>query len=106
MNDVEQGKACAILAWFFPIGLIWFFADEKMNKNKFVSFHVKQSLVFAIASILLNMLAGLIPIIGLIIISIGNLILFVFFIIGLLHAIKGEMKELPYIGGFAKQFKF
>jgi len=107
MTDVEQGKICAILAWFFPIGLIWFFVDENMKKNKFAGFHVKQSLVLAIAAIIINIAGTIIPVLGwFIILPIGNLIVFVFFIIGLIKAIQGEEKELPIIGKFGEKFKF
>ena len=51
MTDKETGKICAILAWFFPIGLIWYLVDENMKKNKFVGFHVKQSLVLFLSLI-------------------------------------------------------
>lgn len=107
MTDVEQGKICAILAWFFPIGLIWFFVDENMKKNKFAEFHVKQSLVLAIAAIIINVAGTIIPVLGwFIILPIGNLLVFVFFIIGLIKAIQGEEKELPIIGKFGEKFKF
>ncbi|MCK5025501.1 MAG: DUF4870 domain-containing protein [Nanoarchaeota archaeon] len=107
MTDVEQGKICAILAWFFPIGLIWFFVDENMKKNKFAEFHVKQSLVLAIVAIIINVVGTIIPVLGwFIILPIGNLLVFVFFIIGLIKAIQGEEKELPIIGKFGEKFKF
>lgn len=107
MTDVEQGKICAILAWFFPIGLIWFFVDENMKKNKFAGFHVKQSLVLAIVAIIINVVGTIIPVLGwFIILPIGNLLVFVFFIIGLIKAIQGEEKELPIIGKFGEKFKF
>jgi len=43
-KDVEQGKACAILAYFF-VGIIWFFVDEKLKKNEFAKFHAKQAMI-------------------------------------------------------------
>lgn len=106
-SDVETGKVCAILAWFFPIGLIWYFVDEKMKKNEFAGFHVKQALVLVIASVCINIVGGIIPIIGwFIILPIGNLAVFVFFIIGLINAITGKQKELPLIGRFGAKFQF
>lgn len=105
-KDIEQGKTCAILAWFFPIGLIWYFADEKMKKNKFAQFHVKQSLVLAIVSVLIALAGNFVPIFGLMILAVGNLAVFVFFILGLISAVNGEEKELPFIGKFAEQLQF
>ena len=103
----DNGKICAILAWFFPIGLIWYFVDEKVKKNSLAGFHVKQSLVLVISSIIINFVGGIVPIIGwFIILPIGNLIIFIFWIIGLISAISGNEKELPVIGQFGKKFKF
>ncbi len=106
MGEVEEGKLCAILAWLFPIGLIWFFADDKMRKNKFVAFHVKQSLVLVIASVIINVL-GLIPFLGwFIIMPVGDLIIFIFFLMGIINAANGKEKKLPWIGSFGEKFTF
>lgn len=95
-QKVENEKLVAILSWFFPIGLIWYFADAKMKKSDFAKFHVKQSLICAIASIVLS----IIP-------FIGWLISLVLWVIGLMSAIKGTKKLLPVIGKLAeKWFKF
>ena len=78
MSDVEEGKICAILAWIFPIGLIRYLVDEKMRNNKFAGFHVKQSLVLVIVSIIVNVVGSIIPLIGwFIILPIGILIIFI-----------------------------
>ncbi|MCD4705731.1 DUF4870 domain-containing protein, partial [bacterium] len=89
---------------YLLIGVIWYFADEKMEKNNFVKFHVKQGLVLLILSlggaILLNMLFlfWLIPL--------YNLVILVFVIIGIINANNEKKKELPLIGQFAKKFTF
>ena len=107
MSDVKKGTLCAILAWFFPIGLIWFFVDDKMRKNKFAEFHVKQSLVLAIASLIINVVGAIIPILGwFIILPIGGLMILVLWIIGLVRSISGSTKPLPIIGGFGDKLKF
>lgn len=106
-KETENGKVCAILAWIFPIGLIWYLVDEKMKKNKFAGFHVKQSLILFIAAVIINVIGSIIPVLGwFIILPIGNLIVFVFFLIGIIKAIQGEEKELPVIGKFGEKFKF
>ncbi len=106
-SEVENGKVCAILAWFFPIGLIWYFADEKMKKNKFVGFHVKQSLVLFIAAVIINIVGAIIPFLGwFIILPLGMLLVFVWWIMGLIYAISGREKELFLIGQFGKKFTF
>lgn len=103
----DNSHICAILAWFFPIGLIWYLVDDTMRKNKFVGFHVKQSLVLALASIIISAVGSIIPIVGwFIILPVGEILVIVLFIMGLIRAIKSEEKELPLIGKFAKHFKF
>ncbi|MBD3311145.1 MAG: hypothetical protein GF349_01445 [Candidatus Magasanikbacteria bacterium] len=106
-KQISDGKLCAVLAWFFPIGLFWYLAEAKMNKNSFVSFHVKQSLVLFIALLLVNVVGGIIPILGwFLILPLGNLVLFFLWIIGLLRALNGSVEELPAIGQFAEKFTF
>ncbi len=105
-NDVESGKVCAILAYFL-VGIIWFLVDEKMKKNNFAKFHVKQSLVLLIFSVIINVVGTIIPIIGwFIILPLGSLLTLVLFIFGIVYSAKGEQKELPLIGQFGEHFKF
>lgn len=119
MSEKEEGKICAILAWFFPIGLIWYFLDEKMKSNSFARFHVKQSLVLALTGIAFSILSVFvsfliaIPVLGwligiamLIFSMIFSLAMFIFWIMGLVGAIQGNEKELPLIGKFAAKFTF
>lgn len=105
-NDVEQGKACAILAWIFPIGLIWYLVDEKMKKNVFAGFHVKQSLVLFILWIAVWIVGSILFFIGWLLIPIGGLLIFILWIIGIVYAATGKQKELPLIGQFGEKFKF
>lgn len=103
-KSVEEGKVCAILAWIFPVGLIWYLVDEKMKKNEFAKFHVQQSLVLAIVSVLVNVVGGIVPLIGwFLIIPFGNLIIFILWIIGIIGAASGTKKELPVIGKYGSK---
>ena len=54
-KEIDDGKLCAVLS-YFVIGIIWFLVDEKMKKNSYVSFHVKQAIVLLIFSILIGVL--------------------------------------------------
>jgi len=106
-KDIEEGKACAALSYLFPIGLIWYLADEKMKKNKFVAHHVYQSLAAAIGVFAFYFVGGIIPIIGwFLIIPIGMLASLVWFIQGLIYSLGGETKELLFLGWLAKKFTF
>jgi len=105
MSKSDDGKACAVLAYIL-IGIVWYFADDKMKKNKFANFHVKQSLVLLLLSLAIQIVGALIPIIGIIILPIGGLAVFVLWLFGVIYAIQGQEKELPVIGVFAKKFNF
>ena len=102
----DNGKLCAILAYLL-IGIIWYFVDDNMKNKELAKFHVKQSLVLLILSITLQIVGTILPVIGwFIILPLASLFTFVWWIIGIIYAAKGEMKELPLIGGYAKKFNF
>ena len=102
----DNGKLCAFLAYWL-LGIIWYFADENMKKNNFVKFHVKQSLILMLVSIIGSVVLGMIPFIGWLILPFFSLATLILWIVGLINAINGSEKELPIIGSFANQlFKF
>ncbi len=85
--DVEKNKTMAVLAYFiFFLPLI---TDAK--DSPFAKFHANQSLVL----LGLWFILSIIPFLGWILLIVP----FVFFIMGMMNASKGEMKELPLIGG-------
>lgn len=95
-------KATGIVAYIAPIGwIIAFCAGDKEGAR----FHLNQSLVLWISEIVLGVItgiAGYIPVVGLIVSLVGgicSLALVVFWVMGLIHAIKEEEKPLPLIGG-------
>ncbi len=103
-TEIQQGKICAMLAYLL-IGIIWYFVDEKMKKNNFAKYHVKQALALLIislaGSIVLSMTFVLIWLI-----PIWQIAVFVLIIIGIMNANNGQEKELPIIGKFGGKFKF
>jgi uncharacterized membrane protein len=120
-EKVENEKICAILSYLL-IGVIWYFADEKMKKSEFARYHAKQGLVLLIAAIVYSIILSIIVQIIITplyftggIVSIFSLIgLFqllgyvplIWAVIGIINAANGNMKELPLIGKFAKKFSF
>jgi uncharacterized membrane protein len=102
----DNTKLCAFLAYLL-VGIIWYFADEKMKKNDFVKFHVKQGLVLLITSIIINIIGSIVPVVGwFVILPLGALFVLVLWIIGIINALNGKMNPLPIIGGLAKKFTF
>lgn len=91
-------KVTGIVSYIYLIGwIIAFCAGDKENAK----FHLNQSLVLWIANIIstiLSFVLAFIPVVGGIISFAIGIFLFVCWIMGLVHAIKEEEKELPLIG--------
>jgi len=104
MAKNDNAKLCAILSYFLA-GIVWYYVDDKMKKNKFAEFHAKQALVLLITSIIINVVGMIIPIIGwFIILPIGGLLVLIWWILGLIYAATDKKTELFLIGQFAKKF--
>lgn len=102
-NDVANNKIMAVLAYLSWLVLVPIFAAKD---SKFARFHVNQGLNLAVVELalwILSAILGVIPVINVIfgIVSwIANIILFVFSIMGIVNAAKGEEKELPIVGKY------
>lgn len=98
--DVEKNKMMAIVGYILPI-LFFVPLITEAKDSPFAKFHSNQQLVLLIAAVIVNVVGGIIPILGwFIILPLGSIALLVFAIMGLIGAAKGEMKKLPLIGGF------
>lgn len=98
-SDAEKNKLWAIIGYIVPI--LFFIPLVSEGKNSpFAKFHANQQLVLLIAAIAVNVIGGIIPFIGwFIILPIGTIVLIIFAIMGIINAAKGEMKQMPVIGG-------
>jgi uncharacterized membrane protein len=92
-QEIEDGKALAGVSYIGVIGLLIAFIMGK--DNRFVLYHVQQSLVLVIASI-----PCFIPIIG----WIWAIFILVALIMGLMNGFGGKAVPVPLIGSFG--FKF
>jgi len=103
-TDAQEGKICAVLSYLL-IGIIWYFIDEKMKKNAFVNFHVKQALVLMITSLAGSIALGMTFILAWLIPAL-HVAIFVLMVMGIVNANNGQKKELPIIGRFGSKLKF
>jgi len=99
-QDVEKNKAMAIVGYILPILFFVPLISDAKN-SPFAKFHANQQLNLLLAAVVVNIVGGVIPFIGwFIILPLGMIFLIVVAIMGIINASKGEMKELPLIGGF------
>ena len=98
-EDAEKNKAMAIIGYILPI-LFFIPLITDAKDSQFAKFHANQQLVLLISAIVVNIVGGVIPVIGwFLILPIGSVVLLVIAIMGLINAAKGEMKPMPLIGG-------
>jgi len=98
----DDANFCAALS-YVVIGIIWYFADKKMRKNPFATYHAKQGIVLLITTLILSAISSF-PIIGWYIIGpITHILVLIWVIIGAMNGITGKKKPLFWIGGFAKK---
>jgi uncharacterized membrane protein len=100
---------------YILIGIIWYFADEKMKNDNFVKYHVKQGLILLIAWILYGVVLGFLS--SLIVSTMGfysfwkivyllKYLPWIFVILGVMNTINDQQKPLPFIGKFAEKWNF
>ena len=92
---MANNKLLAAISYIWILFLVPIFIAKD---DAFARFHANQGLVLFLVSLALGIIA-LIPLIGTIISIIGGIVTFVFMILGIVNALKGEMKPLPLIGG-------
>jgi uncharacterized membrane protein len=99
-EDIEENKVIAALSYLGLLVLVPLLAKKD---SPFAQFHAKQGLVLLVAWVIIGAVT-VIPILGWIIGILGSIFLFVCFIMGLINALSGEVKELPLIGQYASLF--
>ena len=72
---------------------------EKIKKDEFFHFHMKQSLGLLITSVLAGIVSSLVPFIG----GILQLAVFVLWLISLINALNGKQDPTPIIGEYFKK---
>lgn len=93
-EDVHNNKLMGALAY-----LLFFVPLLVAKESKFAMFHANQGLVLFLAAVAVNFVGSIIPILGwFLILPIGNLLIMVLAVIGILNAVNGQMKQLPMIG--------
>jgi hypothetical protein len=93
--SVTEDKTVAILGYITLIGFIVAIVLNSNKKTKLGAFHLRQVLGLFLTGVLC-----IIPLLNILII----ICLFVFWIMGLISAIKGEMKPVPLLGAYYQKW--
>jgi uncharacterized membrane protein len=91
--DINDNKWIGILAY-----IIFFLPLIAAKHSRFAMYHGNQGLLVLLLAIACNIVLGLIPIIGWILLPIANLATLALTIIGIIQAAKGQLNPLPIIG--------
>lgn len=94
-EDIEKNKTMAGLSY-----LIFFLPLIACPESKYAKFHANQSLILLITAIAGNIILGMIPIIGWVLLPIFGIVVLILGIMGLVNGFGGQAKELPLIGKF------
>ncbi len=103
LSQTVEGKNIAIIAYITIIGLIIAFVMNNEKKESFASYHIKQSLGLALTGLALGII-GMIPILGWLINIVGIFVLLYMWIVGLMNAINGNEKPVPFLGKKYKEW--
>jgi uncharacterized membrane protein len=95
--SATEDKTVAILSYITLIGFIAAVFIHQNNKTQLGAFHLRQVLGMVVTAAA-GAVCGVVPILGWIVWFFVCLVLFVFWILGLLAAVKGEMRPVPLLG--------
>ena len=96
-NDAYENRYLAMLCYLGPLFLIPLFMRQH---SPFIRFHSNQGLCLFLASWIISLLSGLIPLLGWIVSLLGRLFWLFCMFKGISSAVKCTMEKLPIIGDF------
>jgi uncharacterized membrane protein len=105
MVKKEDSKLYAFVATFLSV-VGFLIAILTWRKNKYVIFYAKQSLIIFIIAVGASIISGVlgwIPVIGWIISTGLNIIVFIIWLLSWINALSGKKKDMPVIGMYAKK---
>lgn len=96
--NTAPNKLMGVLSYFGILWLIPFFMVKE--KDEYMKCHLKQGIFILILAVLQQILARFAP---LPVVGIVGIVLFIFWLLGVINAGKGEIKKLPLVGDFLDQ---
>ena len=96
MAKDDQSKTVAVVSYITLIGWIIALILNQNKKTDLGSFHIRQALLIHVALLIF----WWIPVIGWLL----NIVVFIFWVMGLVYAAQGQQKEVPILGSLAQQW--
>ncbi|MCP1309881.1 DUF4870 domain-containing protein [Paenibacillus tyrfis] len=93
-DDISRNKTVAVLAY-----ILFFLPLLVAKDSRYAMYHANQGLILLLTGLVANVVLGLIPVIGWLLLPVANLAVFVLAILGMVSAARGERKPMPLIGG-------
>jgi uncharacterized membrane protein len=104
-KSVEDGKIYAFLGVFLTvIGFLIVLLTKK--DNKYAMFYAKQGLILFIVYVVIAIsvaILTIVPFIGGVVSMILWIVFVILWLIGLIYALSGEMKDIPFVGEYARK---
>jgi uncharacterized membrane protein len=97
-QDIEENKLIATIAYLGILALVPLLLKKD---SPYAQFHGKQGLVLLITWVIASAVM-IVPVLGWFISPILHLLCFILMIVGIVNALSGETKELPWIGQYGK----
>lgn len=94
-TDIENNKTMAGLAY-----IIFFLPLITCPNSAYAKFHANQSLLLLIITIAGNIVFSMLPFIGWILRPLFSMVVFVFYVMGLINGFQGKAKRLPIFGTY------
>ncbi|MGM5482234.1 MAG: DUF4870 domain-containing protein [Nanobdellota archaeon] len=96
MADSGKGHMIAVVSYITIIGWIIALVMNQNEKTSLGSYHLRQAIMIMLTGLVLSF----IPIIGWLL----NIVVFVFWIMGLVYAIQAKEKSVPLLGDLAQKW--
>jgi len=94
-SDIQQNKVMAIIAY-----ILFFVPLLAAKESPYAQYHARQGFNLFLLALATNVVLGIIPIIGWLLLPFANLGILALVIIGILAAANGQVKPLPLIGKY------
>jgi uncharacterized membrane protein len=96
-GSIAEDKTVAILAYVTILGFIAAIFMHQSHKTQLGAFHLRQMLGMVVTGIV-GGVVGVVPILGWIVWFLVVCAMFVLWLLGLLAALRGEMRPVPILG--------